>query len=164
MKKNSNGLASSKYNANIHSTSGFDCGNAVLNAFLLKNASSYEKIGASKTYVLLQGDHVIGFHSISAATVEAKTIDIRWPKHSMPVVLLGRLAIDIQSHGQGYGRLLVADVFQKALSVSKLIGCTAIVTDTKDQAAIEFYRKCGVKSFKGNESKLFISMKTVESL
>ena len=164
MKKNSNGLSISKYDANNHVTSVFDCGNKVLNGFLLKNAASYEKIGASKTYVLLEGNNVVGFHSISAATVEAKTIDIRWPKHPMPVVLLGRLAIDIKSHGKGYGRLLVADVFQKAKIVSNLIGCTAVITDAKDQAAIEFYRKCGFKSFKENDSKLYISMKTIESI
>ena len=88
VKKNSNALALSKYDANRHDTSVFDCGNKVLNEFLAKNAANYEKIGASKTYVLLEGNKLVGFHSISAATVEAKSIDIRWPKHPMPVVLL----------------------------------------------------------------------------
>jgi predicted N-acetyltransferase YhbS len=164
MKKNSNNLSIAKYEPNIHDCSEFDCGNALLNSFLAKNAASYEKIGAAKTFVLLKDKKIVGFHAISAATVEAKSINIRWPKHPMPVVLLGRLAVDNQAHGKGFGRILVGDVFQKALAVSALIGCTAVVTDAKDEAASDFYRRCGFKSFKGNETKLFVSVKTIESL
>lgn len=114
--------------------------------------------------MLIEDKTVLGFYSISACTVEPKTIDIRWPNHPIPVILLGRLAIDKRSQMKGFGRLLIADSFLKAISVSKIIGCSGIITDAKDDAAVEFYRKTGFKSLKSDEYKLYISIKTIETI
>jgi GNAT superfamily N-acetyltransferase len=164
MKKISKSKAISVYDPKYHFTSDFNCGNEVLNNFLIKNATNYEKIGASKTYVLSEENIVVGYYSISASTVEPKKIDIRWPRHPIPVLLIGRLAVDSKAHGQGIGRILVADIFQKALIISKIIGCAAVVTEAKDEAAIQFYRKCAFKNFKEDISKLHISMRTISEL
>lgn len=154
-------ISISEFDKKKHNSTNFDCGTAALNNFLSQNASQYERIGASKTFVITDGDEVYGFYSVSMSAVEPKIIDIRWPKHTLPVLLVGRLAVDKSMQGKGFGRLLVADIFNKANNVAKIVGCTGVVVDAKDESAMKFYEQCAFKSSRENKFKMFIPMKNI---
>jgi hypothetical protein len=139
----------------------FDCGIPALNLFIMKNALNYQKAFASKTYLLKKNENICGFYSISATVIEQTQVDIRWPKHPLPAILLGRLAVDLKFQHQGLGGILFADACKKTLFIAETIGCVGLITDAKDQNAINFYRKFGMSPFKNKPNTLFIKTKTI---
>ncbi len=48
-----------------HSVGTFDCGKPALDRFLAKYVLQSQQEGASTTYVALDGDRIIGFHSLA---------------------------------------------------------------------------------------------------
>lgn len=139
----------------------FDCGIDALNVFIIKNALNYQKAFASKTYILKSNKNICGFYSISATVIEQNQVDIRWPKHPLPAVLLGRLAVDKHYQGKGLGAILFADACKKTISIAETIGCVGLITDAKDQNAIKFYTKLGMSPFKNKSNTLFIKTKVL---
>ncbi|NBO32633.1 MAG: hypothetical protein EBV05_13945, partial [Cyanobacteria bacterium WB6_1B_304] len=104
---------------------GFDCGIEALNIFITKNVLNYQKTFASNTYLLKSNEKTCGFYSISATVIEQSQVNIRWPKHPLPAILLGRLAIDLNFQRQGLGSVLFADACKKVIEVANLMGCVA---------------------------------------
>lgn len=133
----------------------YDCGIHALNVFIIKNAF------ASKTYLLKKNENICGFYSISATVIEQNQVDIRWPKHPLPAVLLGRLAVDLKFQHQGLGAILFADACKKTLLIAETIGCVGLITEAKDKNAIKFYTKFGMSPFKNKPNTLFIKTKTM---
>ncbi len=136
---------------------GFDCGTPILNNFITKNALNYQNSFASKTYLLKSEDILCGFYSISATLIEQN----RWPKHPLPAVLLGRLAVDLRFQGKGLGAVLFADACKKVLTIADTVGCVGLITDAKDQSAIKLYIKLGMKPFKNKPNTLFLKTKDI---
>ncbi len=142
---------------------GFDCGIEALNIFITKNAMNYQKAFACKTYLLKSNERTCGFYSISATVIEQSQVDIRWPKHPLPAILLGRLAVDLNYQKQGFGAILFADACKKVIDAANIIGCVGLITDAKDQKAILFYSKLGMKPFKTKSNTLFLKTKEIMS-
>lgn len=86
-----------------HDRIGFDCGVPALNDWLATKVSQYEKRDLARTYVLVeQGRTVVkGYYALSNHTVmyealpkdEGKGL----PHIDVPVVLIGRLAVDVDN-------------------------------------------------------------------
>jgi len=139
----------------------FDCGNKDLNIFLIKNALNYQKSFVSKTYLLHNQNTIYGFYSISATLIEQQQTDIRWPKHPLPAVLLGRLAVDLKYQKQHLGSLLFAHACKNTVEVANTIGCVALITEAKNQNAFNFYSKFGMKPFKNKQDTLYLKIKNI---
>ncbi len=56
------------------------------------------------------------------------------------------------------------DALQRCLSISQQIGALAVLVDAKDDRARQFYERYGFQRFNHQEYKLFIPMKTIETL
>ena len=78
-----------------HAVEAFDCGNKDLNRFLQQYALLNQHNGASKTYVGLADQTIIGYYSLAVGSVEYETAPARVIKglarHPIPVMLLARL-------------------------------------------------------------------------
>lgn len=74
----------------------------------------------------------------------------------MPIVRVGRLAIDLRHQGQKLGGVLLYDVIQRAASGD--IGAFAVVVDAKDDAAVAFYERHGFVAFESAPRMLFLSI------
>jgi predicted N-acetyltransferase YhbS len=61
----------------------------------------------------------------------------------IPVVVLGRLAVDRSMQGQGIGRGLLKDAILRTLKVAQIAGMRAILVHALDETAATFYRKNG---------------------
>ncbi len=46
-----------------HAVEGFDCGDAALDSFLIRLALAKQRARASRTYLVLAGDDVVGLHT-----------------------------------------------------------------------------------------------------
>src|SRR5437773_3572063 len=96
----------------LHGIDRFDCGVAALNDYLRKFALQNQNAGAARIYVVSIDARVIGYCSLSAGSIEPATASQRLMKglsarQPLPIVLLGRLAVDESQQGRGVGSLLL---------------------------------------------------------
>jgi len=84
-----------------HQSTNFDSGEPSLNAWLKKRALKKQATGASRCFVVCSGTDVIGYYSLSAGAIchEAapKAMRRNMPD-PLPILLLGRLAVDKRYH------------------------------------------------------------------
>ncbi len=125
---------------------GFDCGVPALNDWLKRRALAIHLTGAARSYVMDYEGRVIAFYCLAAGSVDHQTApgNIRRNMPSpVPVVVLGRLAIDLKFQGKGLGKVLVLDAIDRTIALAGQVGIRAILVHAKDAAAAEFYRSLG---------------------
>jgi predicted N-acetyltransferase YhbS len=130
-----------------HTLSNFDCGNADLSMWLKKKASKNQDSGASRTFVVCDDKQVVAYYSLAAGSIEHHFVNAKVRRNQpnpIPVVILARLAVDVNYQKQGMGLGLVKDAIQRILSASEAIGIRAILVHAIDESAKAFYeQKCG---------------------
>jgi GNAT superfamily N-acetyltransferase len=145
-----------------HQLEGFDCGNATLNRWLQQLALANERQGVSRTVVLCpdEGNDVIASCLLAGAIVLAEVPGAvrRNMPDPLPVVVLGRLAVDRRHQGQGLGRALVADALRRSLVARRLIGARALLVHAIDEPAAAFYRSLGFRPSPLNASTLMLQL------
>ena len=137
--------------AKKHNRQGFDCGQADLNAFLMKHARQAHDSGASKTYVAVDdvdGTTVFGFYTLSPAHVEfSLTPEAARPagggRHPIGGFRLGRLAVSKAVQGQGLGGQLLVAAALRCTRVSAQVGGSLLLIDAKDERAANWYKSYG---------------------
>lgn len=153
-----------------HDRSAFSCGEASLDDFLKKYATQNAKTGIAKTIVaaISPGPLVIGYYSISSGSVEFDVIPDnltkRLPRYPIPIVHLGRLAVDESMQGQGLGEHLLVDAMRRIVAASEVVGIHAIEVKVLHDRAKDFYLKYGFCELKDDDMRLFILLKTVRKL
>lgn len=130
--------------ARSHRTDSFDCGAAPLDAYLRRFALSNQAAGGAQTYIAAVGDTVVGYYSLSAASIEYAAATERMRKglarHPIPVILLARLAVDRTWQGKGLGAALLLDALRRILAVVDIVGFRAVLVHAKDESARRFYQ------------------------
>ena len=129
-----------------HRLDAFSCGEPSLDEWLMRRALKNQIAGASRCFVLCVGQTVVGYYSLSAAAIchEAapKAMRRNMPD-PLPVLLLGRLAIDHRYHNQGLGQALLRDVMLRAVHIATETGVFAIMVHALSEAAKRFYLSRG---------------------
>lgn len=127
-----------------HDVAAFACGNPVLDDWLkqraLKNESRF-----SRTYVVCGDGRVVGYYGIAAGAVERAALPGRLRRNapdSVPVSVIGRLAVDADCKGRGLGADLLADALRRIAVASQSIGIGAVPVQAKDANARAFYLAC----------------------
>ena len=153
-----------------HDRSSFDCGVPLLNDWLVTKAAQFEKRDLARTYVLVRaGDTVIGgYYALSNHAVvydalpddQAKGL----PRIDVPVVLIGRLAVDRSMQGQRLEEFLLIDALRRAEYLAKAIGTRAVEVHAINETARRFYEKYGFVSLKDDPHHLFLPMHIVRKL
>lgn len=153
-----------------HVRTGFDCGNAALNDWLLFQVSQFEKRDLARTYVLVSPEDslVRGYYAISNHTVifdvlpadQAKGL----PRMDLPVVLIGRLAVDRAVQGRKLGEFLLLDALRRADYLSTKIGVRAVEVDAIDDTARRFYERYGFVGLTDDPRHLFLPMSIIRKL
>ena len=132
-----------------HSVERFDCGSEPLHLWLKRRALSNQLAGVSRTTVLCEGNTVIAFLSLAAGSVVLAEVPAslrRNMPNPLPVVVLGRLAVDSQHQGRGLGRALVAHAIRLSLQAQQLVGARALLVHALHEDAADFYRRLGFRS------------------
>lgn len=148
----------------------FDCGQPELNQYLAQTASQHEKRNVTRTFCGIQDGVIVGFFSLTNAVVDISAITpetlkrYRLPTHALPVVRLGRLAIDSRFQRQGLGNLLLIEAMSKVLAVAESSGCVGLVVDAKDADAANFYAADGFQAAPGNPLLLFMPLPEIQEL
>lgn len=82
-----------------HALEQFDCGAASLNDWLRKRALRNQASGASRTFVVCDDDRVIAYYALASSAVAPDSATGRLRRNMpdpIPVVVLGRLAVDVK--------------------------------------------------------------------
>lgn len=151
--------------------SGFDCGYESLNHYIQKQVSQDIRKKLTACFLFVDENGVVkGYYTLANNSIPSTEIPAEWAKKipksydSIPVTLLGRLAIDHSIAGQGYGKYLLIDALKKSYETSRhVIGSMAVVTDPIDDHAVAFYEKYGFIMLP-ESGKMFLPMKTVGKL
>ncbi len=129
--------------ARNHVVESFDCGAEPLNTYLRRFALGNQSAGAAQTYVAALADRVVGYYSLSTASVEYAQAPKRLRKglarHPVPVILLARLAVASAWQGKGLGAALLRDALYRVLAAADIVGLRAVMVHAKDDAARRFY-------------------------
>jgi ribosomal protein S18 acetylase RimI-like enzyme len=150
-----------------HERTGFDCGDPALGAFLARYARQNQDRGISRTYVATRPGEarVVGYLTLSTGAVEVRDIPEaerrRLPRHPVPVVHLGRLAVDRSVAGQGLGERLLVEALRIALRASESVGAFAVEVVAKNEAARAFYAKYGFVPLDDDRLHLYLPMGTI---
>jgi predicted N-acetyltransferase YhbS len=131
-----------------HDLDGFDCGVAALDEWLKRRARRNEAEGASRTFIVCAGRHVVGYYSLAAGSIlhAGATGKVRRNMPDpVPVLLLGRLAVDHAWHGKGLGADLLQDAVLRAIGAAETIGVRAILVRAISEQAKTFYKKHGFR-------------------
>ena len=130
----------------LHRIDSFDSGNSQLDDWLKQRARKNELEGASRTYVLCADELVIAYYCLANGAV-AQTAAIGRVRRNMPdpipVMVIGRLAVDCRWQGKGIGRALLRDAILRTLQASEIAGIRAILVNAISEDAKQFYEKCG---------------------
>lgn len=153
-----------------HDRGSFDCGKPSLNQWLRQCAGQYERRDLARTYVAVgEGDpRVLGYYAVSNHVVryeaspkeQARSL----PTIDIPVVLLGRFAVDKIAQGQGLGQYLLIDALRRADHISQHIGIRAVEVDALDEDACRFYLKFGFAPLLDDLHHLFLPIQVVRRL
>jgi GNAT superfamily N-acetyltransferase len=129
-----------------HDRSGFDSGEPALDDWLRRRAEQNEQSGASRTYVVCVGKKVVGYYTLAAGAITHAEVPGRIRRNMpdpLPVMVLGRLAVDKTFHGQGVGTGLLRDAVLRIVQAAEIAGIRAILVHAISEAAKRFYEKCG---------------------
>jgi GNAT superfamily N-acetyltransferase len=149
----------------LHDVSTFDCGTPDLNDWLARQARRSDGRSA-RTYVVAANLRVVGYYCLAAGAVirgEMPSAKLRRNlPDQVPVIVLGRLAVDRRYSSRGLGRSLLKDALLRSLSVSETVGARVVLVHAIDDAACGFYRKFGFLPFPTNPLTLVLPLETVK--
>ncbi len=126
-----------------HDVSLFDCGNESLNEYLQKRALKNQN-RFSKTYVVCNEKKVVAYYTMTVGSINRGDIVKRLGRNApdkLGVVLLARLAVDLEWQGQGLAKGLLAEAILKTVEVSNAVGISGLLVHAVDASAIGFYTK-----------------------
>ena len=151
--------------ADHHQLDDFDSGEPSLDDWLKRRALKNQVNGSSRTYVVCEGNAVIGYYCLAAGAIdhaEAPSTMKRNRPDPVPVLVLGRLAIHKDHHQKGIGTALLNDAIRRALQASKIAGVTAILVHALSEQARRFYLSRGFIESPVQTMTLCLMLATVE--
>jgi GNAT superfamily N-acetyltransferase len=150
-----------------HTIEDFDCGREALNRFLIRYAYQNQQAEASKTYVALADEEVVGYYTLVVGEIAYDVAHERLTKglarHPVPIMLLARLAISASWQGKGLGSGLLKDAMQRTVQVADMAGIRAFAVHAKDDEARAFYEHFGFTPLPSDPYHLFRLLKDIRA-
>lgn len=125
-----------------HLLEGFSSGEPSLDEWLVQSALHAERMNNARTYVWAVDRRVVAYYTICGHEVARGDLPPRLARGSMertPALLIARLALDEQLHGQGQGGALLYDALKTALQGVEISAGRFIVVDAIHEEAARFY-------------------------
>lgn len=129
-----------------HEIEAFASGVESLDKWLKRRAMKNQKTGASRTFVVCDGMRVVAYYALASSAVAVVEASGRFRRNMpdpVPVVVLGRLAVDRTFQGKGIGRALVRDAGYRVIQAADTIGIRGLIAQAVSAQAKIFYEHIG---------------------
>ena len=129
-----------------HDVESFISGVESLDTWLRQRAMKNQATGASRTFVACVGKRVAAYYALASSAVtiiEATGRFRRNMPNPIPVVVLGRLAVDQSCQGKGIGRALIRDAGHRVIQAADIIGIRGLLVQALSVEAKAFYQHLG---------------------
>lgn len=129
-----------------HNVAEFCCSDTGLNEWLKKKALKNHSTGISRVYVICaeNTNQVIGYYCLSTGSIQRNTAPGAYRRNapdSLPVIVLGRLAIDRAYLGKGLGVALLKDAIYRTENIARQVGVRALIVHVLNDDVRNFYTK-----------------------
>ncbi len=146
----------------------FDCGQPALNHFLQRFALVNQKSNSAQTYVSCNAGTVVGFYSLAVGGVEPAAAAPRVIKgiaqHPVLVMILARLAVDLQHQGTGLGKALLKDALKRTAQAADIAGIRALLVHAKNEPARQWYLNWEFEPSATDPFHLFLLLKDIKAI
>jgi len=150
-----------------HDLASFDSGEIALDDWLRRRAAPNDASGASRTYVVCHGKRVAGFYSLAVGAATHQQLPGRVKRNMpdpVPVMILGRLAVDKAFQGQGIGTGLLKDAVLRSLQAARIAGIRAMLVHAISEDAKRFYERYGFIASPVDPMTVMITLAEAERL
>lgn len=130
-----------------HIVAGFDSGVETLDAWLKRRAMANQVSGASRTFVVCDQTHVVGFYALASSAIAPASAPGHFRRNMpdpIPVVVLARLAVARTHHRKGLGRALFQDAARRVVNAADTIGIRGLIVHAISEQARCFYLQLGI--------------------
>lgn len=149
----------------IHDVAGFASGNDQLDGWLQRHALAAQNMDSARTFVVVNGDRVVGYFSLTMASVLREDAPARLvrglPGYPVGAVLLARLAVNGIDQGRGVGNLLLTEALRKAVAAGENAAARLVIVDAIDDQAAAFYRHHGFTLAPEHDLRLYRRIKDI---
>lgn len=146
-----------------HDLAPFTSGNCELDRWLRDQAHQATAQG-TRTFVVLDGrDAVVGYFAIVPHVVnrgDAPKRVGRGAPRQIPAILLAKLALGEDLHGQGLGAELLVRALGTVLDAARVAGGKLVVVDAIDAEAAAFYRHHDFEPLPDQPNRLVMKLST----
>jgi GNAT superfamily N-acetyltransferase len=152
-----------RYDSSRHDVSGFECGNEVLDRWLIRYAGQSDRRDAARTFVITDAVAVIGYYTLLAGELDhgeatGATRQGMSRHYPIPVAILARLAVDHRQQQRGVGAALLRDALQRVAVASAELAVRAVVVHAIDERAVLFYEHFGFRSLAATPRTLVVTL------
>lgn len=130
-----------------HDLATFHSGTESLDEWLRRRALANQLSGATRTFVVLDGERsIVGFYSLATGAIahESSPSGLRRNMpNPLPVIVLARMAVATAMQGRGLGAALLQDAVKRCMKVASQAGVRALLVHAIDEQAAGFYRHHG---------------------
>jgi GNAT superfamily N-acetyltransferase len=126
---------------------------------------------SARTYVVCDADatsKVVGYYAISTAMEQRVALPNaklrRGMPEQVPLLLIGRLAVDRAFQGMGLGTELLSDALRRCLAASEIAGARGVVAHAIDADAVGFYQRHGFLLSPLGKRVMLLPIETVRAL
>lgn len=142
----------------------FDCGRNSLNEWLKKRALKNETLNASRTYVVCDQNRVVGFYCLALGSIDHKDTPGKLRRNMpspIPVMVLGRIAVDLDYQGLKIGKAMLKDAVSKTIVISQQAGLKGMLVHAIDDSAYYFYKAHGFMECPNNPKTLVLPVSNI---
>lgn len=127
-----------------------------------------ETTGASRTFVSVDSVSglIAGYYCLSASALardDATSSLRRNMPNPIPVILIGRLAVDQRFAGIGLGASLLQEAILKGVEASRIVGARALLVHAISDSAEKFYLKFGFTPVPDSARVMYITVADAEA-
>ena len=109
---------------------------------------------------------VAGYYCLSASSLRSEDAAGALKRNMpdpIPIILIGRLAVDSGFGGMGLGASLLQDATAKSIEASRLVGARAVLVHALNETAESFYKKFGYTLVPNSARVMYLLMADAEA-
>lgn len=153
--------------ADHHLLGNFTSGATALDDWLKRRARANQASGASRTFVVCEGDAVVGYYALASGGITLQDAPGRFSRNMpnpIPVVVLARLAVGQTYQGRGLGRALLRDSAQRVVNAADVIGIRGVVVHALSEEAKAFYLALGFDPLPNDPMTLMVTLQDLRAV